>query len=186
MSGRPASGDGSSRGGGGLLLAAAVVLSAGTAALILTHHRLLGGLVALAGAASLVAAEAWAPRAGRSRELFAVRTIDRVYEASILVPLAWVARAGDNGDALLALVGLGSSYLASYERAKGQALGYRGGERGLFARTRYAILVLTLLTGWLFAGLWIFVVLTVAAAAVRAWNVARQDRGASTADGAVP
>jgi hypothetical protein len=183
MSGRPARGDGFGRAGGGLLLAAAL-LAGGTAALILTRHRLFAGLVALAGGAALLAGEAATPRSGRSRELFAVRMLDRVYEATILVPLAWVARAGDNGDALLALVGLGSSYLASYQRAKGKALGYRGGEHPLFQGTRYAILVLALLTGWLFAGLWVFAILTVAAAATRAWNVARQDRRAPSRDGA--
>ena len=185
MSGRPAPGDGFGRGGEGLLLAATVLLCAGTAPLILTRHRLLAGLVALAGATALLAAEAIGPRTGRSRELFGVRMLDRVYEATILVPLAWVTRAGDNGDALLALVGLGSSFLASYQRAKGQALGYRGDEGTLFQGTRYAILVLALLTGWLLAGLWAFAVLTVAAAAIRAWNVARQDRRPSSAGGAV-
>jgi hypothetical protein len=186
MAGRPAPGDRSGRGRGGLLLAGAIVFSATTASLILTRHRLLAGLAALAGALALLAANATSPRAARSRERFAGLVLDRVYEASILVPLAWVARAGDNGDAILALVGLGASYLAAYERAKGHALQYRGVERPLFRPTRYAILVLTLLTGWLFAGLWVFAVLTVAAAAVRAWNVARQDRGLSITDQAVP
>jgi hypothetical protein len=153
--------------------------------LILTRHRLLAGLAALGGALALLAANAATHHSGRSRERFAGLVLDRVYEASILVPLAWVARAGDNGDAILALVGLGASYLASYQRAKGQALHYRGVERPLFQPTRYAILVLTMLTGWLFAGLWVYAVLTVAAAAVRAWHVARQDRRVST-DQAVP
>jgi hypothetical protein len=137
-------------------------------------------LAALAGAVALLAADASGPKAGRSRELFAGRILDRVYEAAILVPLAWVARGGSDGEAVLALVGLGASYLASYERAKGQALHYRGVERALFKRTRYTILVLALLTGWLLAWLWVFAILTVAAAGVGAWNVARQDRRLST------
>jgi hypothetical protein len=180
MAVRPAPGHGSGRGRGGLLLAGAIVFSAGAAALILTRHRFLAGVAALGGAIALLAADTSAPREGRSRERFARRVLDRVFEASVLVPLAWVARAGDNGDAVLALVGLGASYVASYERAKSQALGYRAVERVLLQRTRYAILVLVLLTGWLFAGLWIFAILTVAAAGVQAWNVARQDRKPAT------
>jgi hypothetical protein len=167
------------------MLAGAIALSAGTTALILTRHRLFGGLAALAGAIALLAADASAPKAGRSRESFAGRVLDRVYEASILVPLAWVARTGPDGEAVLALVGLGASYLASYERAKGQALRYHGVERALFKRTRYAILVVALLTGWLLGWLWVYALLTVAAACVGAWNVARQDRVSST-DRAVP
>jgi hypothetical protein len=186
MAGRPAPGDGSGRGRGVFLLAGAIVLSAGTTALILTRHRLFAGLAALAAAIALLAADASAPRAGRSRAWFAGRVLDRVYEASILVPLAWVARTGPEGEAVLALVGLGASYLASYERAKGQALRYQGVERALFKRTRYAILVLALMTGWLLAWLWAYAILTVAAACVGAWNVARQDRRVSTTDQAVP
>jgi hypothetical protein len=185
MAGRPPRVDGSGRGRGGLLLAGAIVLSAGTAALLLTGHRALAGLPALLGAAALLAADATATGSGPSRELFAGRVLDRVYEASILIPLAWTARAGDNGDALLALVGLGASYVASYERAKGQALRYRMIERPLLQLIRYAILVFALLTGWLFASLWVYAVLAVAAAGIRAWDVARQDRGASAREGAV-
>jgi hypothetical protein len=39
-----------------------------------------------------------------------------------------------------------------------------------------------LLTGWVLAGLWVFVVLAGAAAVVAAWNVARQDRRLAGAD----
>jgi len=112
----------------------------------------------------------------RPAERFADGVLDRVFDACVLVPLAWVAREGSNVDAFLALIGLGASYLASYERARGAALGYRGTESLAYRATRYATLVLALLTGWLEPALWIFVVLTAAAAAVRAWNVAAQER----------
>lgn len=172
-----------------LLLAASGLLSAGAAALILTHHRLLATLPALGAAAVLFGialrrrAEGadWFEPASPSEtatrgEHFAEGILDRVFDACILVPLAWVSRAGSNVDAFLALAGLGASYVASYERAKGEALGYRGSESVGYRATRYAALVLGLLTGWLDAALWAFLVLTVAAAAVRAWNVAVQER----------
>lgn len=112
----------------------------------------------------------------RHAERFADGVLDRVFDACVLVPLAWVARSGSNLDAFLALLGLGASYLASYERARGEALGYRGSENLAYRATRYTTLVLGLLTGWLHATLWIFAALTIAAAAVRAWNVAVQER----------
>jgi hypothetical protein len=159
-----------------------VVCSAGTSFLIVTRHRFFGGLAALAGAVALLVAEAAGSAGGDTRERFAVRVLDRVYEASILVPLAWVSRAAAEGETALALIGLGASYLASYQRAKGQALGYHVVEHPAFKWTRYAILVLLLLTGWALAGLWVFVVLAGAAAVVAAWNVARQDRRLAGAD----
>jgi hypothetical protein len=161
---------------------AAVAASAGTAALLVTRHRVFGGLTALAGALALLFADAWESTDQHSRERFAGRVLDRVYEASILVPLAWVSRTAAEGETALALVGLGASYLASYERAKGQALGYHVVEHPVFKRTRYAILVLSLLSGWLLVGLWVYVVLASAAAVIAAWNVERQDRRLSSAD----
>jgi hypothetical protein len=163
------------------LLALALVLSAGTAALILTRHRLLSGILAVGGGAALLAAESSVSDLPRSGRAFAGRMLDRLYEACILVPLAWVTRSGPDADTVLALVGLGASYLASYERAKGQALGYHGVERAQFQRTRYVILALALLTGWLFGWLLVFAILTVAAAGVQAWNVVRQDRAGPAA-----
>jgi phosphatidylglycerophosphate synthase len=179
MDGRPARVDGSSLGPATALLASGALASAGTAALILTRHRLPAGAVALVGAVAIAVAgkASWA-RPG-ARERFGARLLDRVYEASILVPLAWVNREGANIDSVLALVGLGASYLAAYQRAKGRALGYQSMGGAAFLWTRYAILVLVLLTGWLLAGLWVFVVLTVLAAVVQAWNVARQERTAT-------
>jgi hypothetical protein len=170
--------DGSSLGPATALLATGALASAGTAVLILTRHRLPAGLVAMVGAVAIavVGSADWA-RPG-ARERFGARLLDRVFEASILVPLAWVNREGANVDSVLALVGLGASYLAAYQRAKGQALAYHGTEWVALLWTRYAILVLLLLTGWLLAGLWVYVALTVPAAAAQAWNVARQERRA--------
>lgn len=190
MVGQPPFGEALGRGKRRLLvLAASAALSAGTAALILTRHRLLATIPALGASAALLVAAFGARAEGvdwmdpasrveptRHAERFADGTLDRVFDACVLVPLAWVTRSGSNVDAFLALVGLGASYVASYERARGEALGYRGTENLAYRATRYATLVFGLLTGWLEAALWAFVVLTVAAAAVRAWNVAAQER----------
>ena len=75
-----------------------------------------------------------------------------------------------------ALVGLGASYVASYERARGRSLGYAGSEGFLYRAVRALLLVLGLLSGWIEAALWAFVGLTILAAALRAWSVAEQHR----------
>jgi glycyl-tRNA synthetase len=103
----------------------------------------------------------------------------RIFDAGVLAPLAWVARHGDERVAALALFGLGAAFLASYERARGQSLGYRGSEGVGYRAVRVAILAAALLTGRLEPLLWVFLALTVAAAAVRAWNVALQQRGST-------
>jgi CDP-diacylglycerol--glycerol-3-phosphate 3-phosphatidyltransferase/archaetidylinositol phosphate synthase len=102
--------------------------------------------------------------------------LDRVFDASILAPLAWVWRSHSIEVSILALVGLGASFLASYERARGRSLGYPGNETVGYRGVRTAILVLGLLTGWIEGSLWAFAVLTVTASGVRALNVARRER----------
>jgi len=156
---------------GGSLLAAG-----GTAALELTHHRRYSGLTALIGALLLItAAVAGQERDGR-RGTFASRVADWVFEACVLAPLAWVSRSGSNADAILAMVALGASFVASYERAKGQALGYRGSETPVYRAIRALLLALALLTGLVKTFLSLFLALTLTAAVVRAWNVALQER----------
>ncbi|TMK86577.1 MAG: hypothetical protein E6G44_02935 [Actinobacteria bacterium] len=159
-----------------LLLAASLPLSAGAAALVLTRHRILAGVAAAGAATALLAARSVRSEHPGARLAFGDGVLDRLFDACVLVPLAWTSRSGSNVDAVLALVCLGASYLASYERARGEALGYAGSEGTGYRFTRYAILVLGLLTGWLLAALWAYAALTVAAAGVRAWNIALQER----------
>ena len=158
-----------------LPLTLAAFLYGGVAWLILSGHRQWAGVAALAGAAlSLAASE---PLAG-ARTAFAGRMLDRALEACVLAPVAWVSRDGSPRVAVLALVGLGASYLASYERARGESLGYREAEGPGFRTVRAGLLVLALLTGWVEFWLWAFTAITASASVVRAGNVARQERRA--------
>ncbi len=159
-----------------------VSLAAGAGALgaaawlILAGHRLLAGVAALVAAVATLGPTGDRATARRPRLALAGRLLDRAFEGAILAPLAWVARLGSVRVSALALIGLGASYLASYERARGQALGYRELEGTGYRTLRAAILVAGLLTGWVEASLWAFAALTVSASAVRAGNVARQER----------
>lgn len=107
---------------------------------------------------------------------FAERVVDRAFDASVLAPLAWTLQGIHPHTAVLALVGLGTSFLASYERARGQGLGYRGTESPAYWAARTVILVVGLLAGYELGALIAFVALTGVAAAVRAWNVVVQQR----------
>src|SRR6266542_1391955 len=110
------------------------VLTGLTATLLLTRHRLLAGLSGLASGIALAVGSILARRDSSGsqriggRAHLAERVGDLLFDASILVPLAWVMRTGSNWDAILAIVGLGVAYLASYQRARGEALGYTGSE----------------------------------------------------------
>jgi hypothetical protein len=161
------------------LLGASAALCGISSALILTRHRLPAGLAALLATASLIAGTSRARAGGRRDLVFAESIVDRVFDASILAPLAWVWRSHSARVALLALVGLAISYVASYERARGRSLGYRGTETVEYRAVRAAILVLGLLTGWIEATLWAYVAIASAAAVVRVWNVAQQERRSS-------
>lgn len=155
-----------------LLLALAAAASGAAAWLILSGHPRPAGLAALVAVAGLVAGEA----SGEPRPKLARRLLDRAYEACVLAPVAWVARTGSPRLAVLALVGMGLSYLASYERAKGQSLGYRQSEVFGYRATGGVILAVGLLSGWVEASLWAFDALMAAASGARAWNVVAQER----------
>jgi|GEM_PF-863781 hypothetical protein len=161
------------------LLGVSVAASGLAATLVLTHHRIPGGVAAAIAGLALLLGTVRARRAGEPAALFGERVVDRIFDAGVLAPLAWVARHGDERVAALALFGLGAAFLASYERARGQSLGYRGSEGVGYRAVRVAILAAALLTGRLEPLLWVFLALTVAAAAVRAWNVALQQRGST-------
>ena len=99
-----------------------ILLSAAAALLILLGESTWGGAAAVA-AAVLQAVSAARGRTGRGRLLWGAG--GPLADAAVLAPIAWVHRASDPEVAALALVTLGCCLVASYERARGVALGYR-------------------------------------------------------------
>ena len=159
-----------------LTLLAMVVAAESTGAavwLLLADQRVLAGLAALVALLVMVGVT---PTVSAARGRFAERMLDRLFDACILASVAWVWRASDPAVSALALIGLAASYLAAYERARGEALGYKGSEAVPYRAVRQGLLVAALLTGWVRTMLVIFAALTLFAAGVRASNVAAQER----------
>ena len=170
------------------------VLSGATAALILTGYSVIAGVLALICAALLVLAEVRGRhRVGAINDLrvprfkFGLRVCSSIFHASILAPLAWTERGTTPRVAVLALIGLGSSYLVSYQLARGQALGYSGWESIPYRIATAALLVFALLArsldeAVLEVALWLFASISAAGAFGRAWDVRKQDREAVGAE----
>ena len=153
-----------------------------TASLILLGHPAWGGVAAMAGAAALIA-ETIAAQGGSPKASFASRIMDPVFDAALLAPIAWTMRSANSVASALALVALGCSLVAAYERVRGTSLGYstRPGTpaRGL----RAAAVGLGLVSGLLVAALCLAAALAAASAAVAALNVAKQERGSERGAG---
>jgi CDP-diacylglycerol---glycerol-3-phosphate 3-phosphatidyltransferase len=150
---------------------------------ILAGRRWQGGLLALVAAFALNSLAGPPGRRRTRRELpnagrriVAQQLADRVFDGVILAAIAWVNRVHHPRMSALALVALGASFLASYERARGQSLGYRGNESAPYRWGREALIVLGLLTGWVEPVLWAFAALAGAASLVRARNVVLHER----------
>jgi hypothetical protein len=102
--------------------------------------------------------------------------LDRTWDALVLGSIAWEARPDDPVVAAGALVALCASFLSSYVRARGAALGYSVEESHVARGLRYALIVSGLLWGWVGPAVWSAAFLSVLAALVRTGQVAREDR----------
>jgi hypothetical protein len=153
--------------------AAAVALSTW---LIIDEHPALAGGGALAGGALLLAAAV----AARGREMLFERAldsvVDRAFDGAIMAAIAWAYRASDPSVSAAALVALGTSYLATYIRARGASLGYGVDESVPTRALRYALVSVGLLTGGLAWSLWTLAGVMMLASIVRASQVAKEER----------
>ena len=158
-----------------VLLGALLLVGAATALILLHEPRIAGGVVLLAGAA-IVWGWFLAQSEGDGRSRFVSMLVDPVHDAAILAAVAWEARGTDPTVSALALVALGLSYLASYERARADALDFRTFESVGYRAVRSALIGIGLITAWMSVALWLLIVVAAAAVVARATNVAVQHR----------
>jgi hypothetical protein len=156
------------------LLGGSTALAVLSAGLILTRHPFAAGVASVGAGGGLVAGTVYARAAGEARVRFAESLVDRLLDACLLGPLAWVWRGTEPRVSALALVGLGAAFTASYQRAKAGSLSYRSSEGVGYRAGRAGLPAVGLLTGWVEPSLWAFAALTVAATGARASNVAAQ------------
>ena len=102
--------------------------------------------------------------------------LDRGWDAAVLGPIAWVSRSASPGVAIGAIVALCASFLSSYVRARGAALGYSLEESHVMRGIRYALVTTGLLVDGLGWAVWAAAATSVLAAAVRTGQVAREGR----------
>jgi hypothetical protein len=153
---------------------AAVAIGIATWRLLERDARSAGWATLVAGVALVAAGVLLQPSDRTSRVVLSFA--DRAFDGCLLASLAWVTRALDRSVAAAALVALAAGYLASYIRAKGGSLGY-GIEEGIVTPVvRYALLALALLFGWGAWAIWTIAAVNVLAAAVRASQVAKEER----------
>jgi len=159
-----------------------ILLSAAAALLILLGASTWAGVAAIA-AAVLQAAAASGGQTGRARLLWGAG--GPLADAGVLAPIAWVYRASDPAVAALALVTLGCCLVASYERARGVALGYRIASLwGLRLARQVAVGVGVIAGGAALAGaLWIALALAAISLVVRAVDVATHQAAPSSEGG---
>lgn len=174
---------------------AAAAAAAAAALVVLDLPAVAAGAVVVAGLGLLDVFARLGPRIGRSglslprgaaTGAFVAHLLDRGVDLAVLGSLAWVSRVEDPVVSGLAVGALGASMVASYERARGRSLGYRGRERAPYLAVRTALLALALVGPVQRAALVALLAVAVAAGTVRAWSVAVQHRRLAPGAGAAP
>lgn len=102
--------------------------------------------------------------------------LDRLWDGAVLGAIAWAARGRAPNVTAGALTALGASFLSSYVRARGAALGYSVEESHVMRGLRYALVAAGLAFGWLGWTLWVTAALALLASLVRTMQVAREER----------
>jgi hypothetical protein len=132
------------------------------------------GFAALAAGAFLVAAGMSLRPHDRTARVVLSFT-DRLFDGVLLASFAWVTRTSNPSVAAAALLALAAGFVASYIRAKGGSLGY-GVEEGIVTPIlRYALFATALLAEAEWA-IWAMAIVALLAAAVRASQVAKEER----------
>ncbi len=159
-----------------LALAGAAALVGVSCWLVFAGHGRWAGPAALGAGALLLAGASVARRAGSHLLVFLDSAADRAFDGCLLSTIALVAREADPPAAAAAAAALVASFLGAYVLARGRSLGY-GVEDSMVTRAvRYALVGIGLAGDWLGPTMIALLVVATLAAAVRASQVAKQER----------
>lgn len=158
------------------ILVLALAGSAAGAALVVERRPAAAAIAVAVVALALAGASAAARSSGDRRALLGVRLMDPVFDAALLGAIAWGDRIASPRVAAVALVALGCSFVAGYERTRAQSLRYAMAEGVPFRLARPALVAIGLGFGWLEPVLWAYAAAGAATMAVRGMQVARQTR----------
>ena len=135
-----------------------------------------GVLSALSGALLLIGGHRANHGLGGPVDRMLTELFDCAWDACLLAPIVWVSFGDRPEIALGALVALCASFLSSYVRARGAALGYSVEESHVTRGVRYGAVSAGLLFGWLPVMVWVAAGVSALAALVRTGQVAREAR----------
>jgi hypothetical protein len=158
-----------------LVLGAALAGAAAVA--IVAGEQRVGGALSSIGAAMLLFGGHRANHGeGGPVDRMLTELFDRAWDASVLGAIAWTERTAAPEIAIGALVALCASFLSSYVRARGAALGYSVEESHVTRGLRYGLVSAGLLFSWLPWSVWAAAGVGALAALVRTAQVAEEER----------
>lgn len=152
-------------------------LAAGAGWLVVARDLRAGGALAGLGAVLLLAGGHRANHGeGGPVDRMLTELFDRFWDGAVLGPVVWVSRIDTPHVAVGGLVALTASFLSSYVRARGAALGYSVEESHVARGVRYALVSAGLVFGWLWWTVWAAALVSVLSAFVRTSQVTREER----------
>ncbi len=158
-------------------LLSGAALAVGAAWLVVTDEPTRAGMLAGSGGALLLIGGHRANHGeGGPVDRMLTELLDRGWDAAVLGSIAWVSRSGSPGVAIGAIAALCASFLSSYVRARGAALGYSVEESHVARGLRYALVSAGLLFDGLGWAVWSAAAVSAVAAGVRTGQVAREGR----------
>src|SRR5437867_1125096 len=158
-------------------LALGATLASGAAVAVVAGEQRLGGVFAGFGAALLLVGGHRANHGeGGPVDRMLTELFDRAWDGCVLGAIAWDERIAEPAIAIGALVALCASFLSSYVRARGAALGYSVEESHVTRGLRYALVSAGLLFDGLGWAVWSAAAVSAVAAGVRTGQVAREGR----------
>lgn len=154
-----------------------MVCAVAAAVLIVDEQPVRAGILsALSGGLLLIGGHRANHGLGGPVDRMLTELFDRAWDACLLAPIVWVSFGDHPEIALGALAALCASFLSSYVRARGAALGYSVEESHVTRGVRYGAVSAGLLFGWLPVMVWVAAGVSALAAIVRTGQVAREAR----------